>query len=59
MVHPCIRFPKGLALQKRNPYLKKKKKLLAPVQGVEEEALQLLIHEKKIMEMEKELPNQA
>ena len=44
-------FRKGQALQKNPPIFKK---LLASG-SVEEEALNLLIHEKKIMEMEKEL----
>lgn len=44
-------FRKGQSLQKNPPIFKK---LLASG-SVEEEALNLLIHEKKIMEMEKEL----
>ena len=44
-------FRKGQALQKKPPIFKK----LLAAGSVEEEALQLLIHEKKIMEMEKEL----
>ena len=44
-------FRKGQQLQKNPPIFKK---LLASG-SVEEEALNLLIHEKKIMEMEKEL----
>ena len=44
-------FRKGQQMQKNPPIFKK---LLAPG-SVEEEALNLLIHEKKVMEMEKEL----
>jgi hypothetical protein len=44
-------FRKGQQMQKNPPIFRK---LLAPG-SVEEEALNLLIHEKKVMEMEKEL----
>jgi len=44
-------FRKGQQLQKKPPIFKK----LLAAGSVEEEALNLLIHEKKIMEMEKEL----
>lgn len=44
-------FRKGQAMQKKPPIFKK----LLAAGSVEEEALNLLIHEKKIMEMEKEL----
>src|SRR6056300_1616901 len=44
-------FRKGQQMQKNQPIFRK---LLAPG-SVEEEALNLLIHEKKVMEMEKEL----
>jgi hypothetical protein len=44
-------FRKGQQMQKNAPIFRK---LLAPG-SVEEEALNLLIHEKKVMEMEKEL----
>ena len=44
-------FRKGQQLQKNPPIFKK----LLAAGSVEEEALNLLIHEKKIMEMEKEL----
>ena len=46
-------FRKGQQLQKKPPIFKK----LLAAGSVEEEALNLLIHEKKIMEMEKELQN--
>jgi len=46
-------FRKGQQLQKNPPIFKK----LLAAGSVEEEALNLLIHEKKIMEMEKELQN--
>lgn len=44
-------FRKGQQMQKKPPIFKK----LLAAGSVEEEALNLLIHEKKIMEMEKEL----
>ena len=44
-------FRKGKQMQKKPPIFKK----LLAAGSVEEEALNLLIHEKKIMEMEKEL----
>ena len=44
-------FRKGQSMQKKPPLFKK----LFAAGSVEEEALALLIHEKKIMEMEKEL----
>ncbi len=44
-------FRKGQQLQKKPPVFRK----LLAAGSVEEEALNLLIHEKKIMEMEKEL----
>ena len=44
-------FRKGQAMQKNPPIFKK----LLAAGSIEEEALNLLIHEKKIMEMEKEL----
>jgi len=44
-------FRKGQQMQKNPPIFRK---LLAPG-SIEEEALNLLIHEKKVMEMEKEL----
>lgn len=46
-------FRKGQQLQKNPPIFRK----LLAAGSVEEEALNLLIHEKKIMEMEKELQN--
>ena len=46
-------FRKGQQLQKNPPIFK----TLLAAGSVEEEALNLLIHEKKIMEMEKELQN--
>ena len=46
-------FRKGQQLQKKPPIFRK----LLAAGSVEEEALNLLIHEKKIMEMEKELQN--
>ena len=51
-------FRKGQSMQKKPPLFKK----LFAAGSVEEEALALLIHEKKIMEMEKETgisPGQA
>ena len=44
-------FRKGQAMQKNPPIFKK----LLAAGSIEEEALNLLIHEKKIIEMEKEL----
>jgi len=46
-------FRKGQQMQKKPPIFRK----LLAAGSVEEEALNLLIHEKKIMEMEKELQN--
>jgi len=46
-------FRKGQQMQKNPPVFRK----LLAAGSVEEEALNLLIHEKKIMEMEKELQN--
>ena len=46
-------FRKGQQLQKKPPIFRK----LLAAGSVEEEALNLLIHEKKILEMEKELQN--
>ena len=46
-------FRKGQQMQKNPPIFRK----LLAAGSVEEEALNLLIHEKKIMEMEKELQN--
>lgn len=46
-------FRKGQQLQKNPPIFRK----LLAAGSVEEEALNLLIHEKKILEMEKELQN--